>query len=425
MDNFIFIFRSYPDQKSWDDVKNDLWNNPTLVRNQTDPRCEITKPVCGAGHYLHHGVYLQSPWIRNYGWHCRLCDENSYKEDTGNTECKPCHYPYTTNALKTTCYDPYTSFYLSLTDPLSYGIFVTSNLSLLLIISTMLIFVRYRDTPIVKQANRPMTALQLTSHLVLSILSIYLITVPPSTGQCFFTPIIAGLSLTTAVSINLAKTQKVYTIFRKKTHRHSVGQKRLLGLLDWVVVSILLGIDACILIISYSDLNPEIQYRYIESDFTKVVTCNNDTHTIIQLFFVLLIILTNGIQAIRARGLPSYFKETTHVIYSSFISVVLLIAATGIYFAQKGLVTKDKILVLSIQTLNILNFLLVYSYKLYIIMFKPNKNTTAAFNQKRKAAFDKRFSRSSTVISRSSLPSSNVKGTKPNAQKTEIKSSKV
>uniref|UniRef100_A0A7M5WLA8 G-protein coupled receptors family 3 profile domain-containing protein n=1 Tax=Clytia hemisphaerica TaxID=252671 RepID=A0A7M5WLA8_9CNID len=117
----------------------------------------------------------------------------------------------------------------------------------------------------------------------------------------------------------------------------------------------------------------------------------NNTSVVIQLFFVLLLVLANGIQAFRARKLPSHFKETNHVIYSSFTTVLLIAASTGIYFAQKSFNVKDRVLWISIHLLNALNFLLIYIYKMFVMLFKPQRNTTEAFNEKRTKRINNQF----------------------------------
>ena len=53
-----------------------------------------------------------------------------------------------------------------------------------------------------------------------------------------------------------------------------------------------------------------LQIKEVHHFETKLrdVTCQNNTAVVIQLLFVLLLVLANGIQAFRARKLPSHFK---------------------------------------------------------------------------------------------------------------------
>ena len=109
------------------------------------------------------------------------------------------------------------------------------------------------------------------------------------------------------------------------------------------------------------------------------------------MFYVFLIILANGVQGIRARTLPSHFKETTHLVYTSFVSVILLGSVSGLYFAQKSPAVKNTISLICILALSTLNFGLIYFYKMFIIFRRPEENTVSAFNIKRKLKFDKQF----------------------------------
>ena len=63
---------------------------------------------------------------------------------------------------------------------------------ILLIIFTMIIFTKFRETPIVKNANRMTTYFQLTAHLMIAVTPQVLFTERPSPLKCFFRPILVG-----------------------------------------------------------------------------------------------------------------------------------------------------------------------------------------------------------------------------------------
>ena len=95
--------------------------------------------------------------------------------------------------------------------------------------------------------------------------------------------------------------------------------------------------------------------------------------------------------AFKARRLPSYFKETTHVIYSSFTSVVSLSGLMAIYFTQRQMLAKEMVLMVFVNAVNLMHFLLIYSYKVFVIVFRPQQNTVATFNVKRQTKMQKQF----------------------------------
>ena len=148
----------------------------------------------------------------------------------------------------------------------------------------------------------------------------------------------------------------------------------------------------CCIDLRFSDSGEAIpQINRNDLELIQAVTCTNNNHVIIQMVYVLVLVLANGIQAIRARHLPSHFKETTHVIYSSFTSVLLLAALSAIYFTQKSAKTRDVIMWAFIMAINLLDFLLIYSFKLYIMLWTPHRNTKSAFQERRKRKIDGLF----------------------------------
>ena len=295
-----------------------------------------------------------------------------YKETNGDSKCQKCSLPFITNEQRTRCFDPYTIKYSSLKPRVKLVSIIISSITCVLVISTMLIFVKYRDTPIVLHANRPMTLLQLLSHFVLTGISLFLILYQPNALSCRITPIITGIFGTIVFSVNIAKTQKLYVIFKSK-RIHTASRKRLIGLLDWFMIGTLVLIDICISFILNFKADVSIQNKFYQKTFINEITCSNNIHNVIHLFYVFLIIVANGVQGLRARSLPSHFKETTHLVYTSFVSVILLGSVSGLYFAQKSPAVKNTISLFCIFALSTLNFGLIYFYKLFIIFRRPEE----------------------------------------------------
>ena len=382
----------YFKEKSVDNWKETFLYNPVKVINESKPFCDKTIPLCGKGKELQHGFYVDRNWTNTYGWHCRECPKDTYKDMSGNVKCKPCIYPLKTKLKQTVCFDPFRNDYIELMDPVVLSTLSLSSVSALLVIVTMIVFVRLRETPMVKMANRSMTCVQLTSHFLLMTAPHVLFIGMPTYLKCIFKPSVIGLCFTATVSVNLAKTQKLHVIFNSKT-KHTRGQVKAIGVLEWVITCVLLLVDAGMLLAAFQSKETRIEYFYIDEEYIREVTCNNNSSVVYQLVFMLGLVLANGIQAFRARHLPSHFKETSHVIYSSFTSVVLLGALSAMYFTQKIAVVRDMILWVCVLMINLLHFSLIYLYKLYVMLFRPHLNTRAAFNSKRKSKIVSQFER--------------------------------
>ena len=191
--------------------------NPSVAIQRSQPYCNLTRPkACAKGHELRHGLYHEAKWQNSYGWHCGKCGEEMYKDVVGTSKCKPCGYPFETNKAKTDCSDPFKQDFLRLDDPVMITLTTVSTITGILIIFTCAVFVKLRDTPIVKAANRSMTAVQLLGHLLLATLTPILFLEEPKPWKCILKPIVTGLCFTVTVSVNLAKTQKLHVIFNSK-----------------------------------------------------------------------------------------------------------------------------------------------------------------------------------------------------------------
>ncbi|XP_066914590.1 uncharacterized protein [Clytia hemisphaerica] len=359
---------------------------------EAKPYCNMTIPRCSKGFELKHSLYKEEFWNNSYGWHCAKCPPMTYKNTKGNSECQPCIVPLQTDEARITCFDPYTAEYLQLYSLIGLTVVIVSLLNAMVILATLAAFIKHRQTPIVKHANRKMTLLHLTSHFILSAVPMALFIGKPTKITCILRPIIIGICFTVNVSVNLAKTQKLYLIFTSKT-LHSQNKKRLIDAVEFMIIFIALLLDISICVISLSNRTHEVAFTLVNLDFIREVTCTSNEDIIVHLSFVLILVLANGIQAVRSRKLPSHFKETTHVIYSSFISMVVLAALATIYFLQKRSTTRNIVLAFSVLLLNAIHFGLIYSYKMYIIMFKPELNTVAVLNKRRKRKFDNIFAK--------------------------------
>ena len=385
----IWKIQNYLEERSTQSMLEAQYFNPRIAL-EAQPYCNLTIPVRGVGSELTHGMFHEENWTNSYGWHCRKCVSETYKDSVGDSPCQPCSYPLTTDERKISCYDPFTNHYIGLGSSFGNIILMSATFCMFSILFTSLVFLKNRNTPIVKHANRPMTLLQLVSHLSLCVTSILLFVGRPTSFKCLLRPLITGLLFTVTVSVNLAKTQKLLVIFGSK-RRHTHHEVKMIGMLEWIVVVFSLLLDVSLLVVSLTRGRAEVQYIYHDHTLVREMVCKNNTVLIIQLSYVLFLVLINGIQAVRSRTLPSHFKETTHVIYSSFVSILLLSGVCAVYFTQKQFVVKEAILVSATLALNALHFLLIYSYKIFIVLFRPSQNTLAAFNTKRANKINQHF----------------------------------
>ena len=366
-------------------------NEKTLIKQwsfnpsealKSRPYCDEKKPFCNAGVELVHSFYKEEHWTQSYGWNCRICPDRFYKPEPGNDQkCIGCFYPNTVDKNRTKCYDPFTKITLKIDDLMFILVVGTSTVMALMTLMTMILFFVKRETPIVKLANRTMTTIQLLNHLLLFVLPslLFLMTSP---SICMLRQPFLGVSFSITLSINISKSQKLYMIVTSKV-RMSNTEILMTKASEWIIILVALIVNALLHLLSLINKEVTVDLIYFDQTLTKEFYCSNDIMVYIQLFIAAALSLCNGIQGFRARKLPSRFQETNHVIYSSFISTVVFVAATAAYFSRKSMVDRSFIVLLVTTIYNSVHFVLLYGYKLFIVIFRPHLNTKEAFTKKR------------------------------------------
>ena len=356
--------------------------NPTKAL-KSRPFCEEKKPQCEAGEELVHSFYKEPFWTQSYGWNCQQCQPNFYKKAEGNKErCKQCFYPNTVNLNHTTCYDPFTKLKFQLGHPLNVGFIVTPSVLMALItMLTMVVFSIKRNTPIVLSANRRMTAIQLFIHLLLFILSMLLF-LDTTTSLCIGRQVFLGVAFSITISINISKSQKLHMIVGKKILM-SKSEIFLTNASEWFIILAVLITNAMLQSLSFLNNAVVVKTKYHDGLLVKESYCSNDVMVAAQLLMAAILSICNGIQGFRARHLPSQFRETNHVIYSSFISSVVFIGATATYLTSKKMSDRSFIILITTLIFNTTHFLLLYGYKVIVMVFQPYKNTKEAMVKKR------------------------------------------
>jgi len=349
------------------------------------PYCHLTIPTCIAGTQLMHSYYKEPGWDQSYGYFCMTCAEGFYKNTDGNTKCTPCG-PYTkSTGDRKSCYNPYQSVYLNF-DQHSQAMLIYTAVACahgFFIVFTLIMFYRKQFTPLVRTSNRDLSYVQIVTHILLTFIPLWTFSGKPGMVKCVTRPITLGLLFCLTTAINLGKTQKILRIFQMNL-RMSRKEIMITRVTEWFIILSVLLLDAAILFVTMlSDSQIGTKATYYENRLVKEYHCNNNVAVIIQYGYVLFIIIINAIQGVRARALPSQYRESLYVMYASFTSVVVLVAAGAIYASQSSENAKTIILLFTGLVMNILHFLLIYSYKLFVLLWRADLNRSSVFRRQR------------------------------------------
>ncbi|XP_017946391.1 vomeronasal type-2 receptor 26, partial [Xenopus tropicalis] len=217
------------------------------------------------------------------------------------------------NNRKNQCIPKKEDFLSYTTDVISI---VLSSVSVLFLLITFLIlgvFIKYRDSPIVRANNRSLSFLLLVS-IKLSFLSVFLFLGRPGDITCRLRNITYGIAFSIAVSSLLAKTIMVYIAFKSTKPGSSWG--KWMGVkLSKSVVLVFSSIQI-IICITWLAIFPPFQELDIHTyPGTIIIQCNEGSalgfYSVIG--YMGLLAAVSFVLAFLARSLPDSFNEAKYI----------------------------------------------------------------------------------------------------------------
>ncbi|XP_069057885.1 vomeronasal type-2 receptor 26-like [Pleurodeles waltl] len=274
--------------------------------------------------------------------------------------------------------------FLSYEDPLGSTLASLSLIGALLAFSTLILFFRNAETPIVRANNRSLSYL-LLSALIFCFLCSLLFIGYPTTISCMLRQTTFGIIFVLCISCILGKTVLVLIAFKATQPNSSTRMWLSSGLLN-ILVFICTCIQVVICII-WLTVSPPFREMNQKSQLGKVVIeCNEGSPFAFWCMLGYMGALTTCslVVAFLARALPDNFNEAKLITFSMLIFAAVWVSFIPVYLSTKGShMVAVEVFAILCSSSGLLGC--IFFPKCYIILLRPEMNTKEALMGKQQA----------------------------------------
>ncbi|EDO42746.1 predicted protein, partial [Nematostella vectensis] len=352
---------------SWEGVTGELkifdevsfkwngWRNETPVSRCND--------ICAPGQYPVNGS-------TRCCWTCVPCPAGLIKPSRGQDGCKGCPEGYEANEMHTSCVQ-ITEEYLRWGSTSGIIVLVFSSLGTMLSITVITIFIKHRETAVVKASNRELSFVHLACILLTFTFPFSLVG-RPSRVQCGVWPFVFAVVFCLGTSIMLLKTDRLLRVFRAKA-RLTSRSNLLTNKMQFLTASALTSFPVVMSAVWFLISPPDVTVT--QQGATRRVMCDKNVYTVqlVILVYILVLALVCTYFAYRARTLPENFNEAKFIGFAMFAFCISWLC----YFAASyGSAAVDRVLILCVTILasGFIVLGMMYFPKVQIIVFYPSRN---------------------------------------------------
>ncbi|KFV65771.1 Extracellular calcium-sensing receptor, partial [Dryobates pubescens] len=304
---------------------------------------------------------------------CVDCPDGEYSDETDASACDKCPEDYWSNENHTSCIPKQIEF-LSWTEPFGIALTLFAVLGIFLTSFVLGVFTKFRNTPIVKATNRELSYLLLFSLLCCFSSSLFFIG-EPQNWTCRLRQPAFGISFVLCISCILVKTNRVLLVFEAKIptslHRKWWGLN-----LQFLLVFLCTFVQIVICVIWLYTAPPSSYRNHELEDEIIFIPCHEGS--LMALGFLIgytcLLAAVCFFFAFKSRKLPENFNEAKFITFSMLIFFIVWISFIPAYASTYGkFVSAVEVIAILAASFGLLAC--IFFNKVYIILFKPSRNT--------------------------------------------------
>ncbi|XP_036621105.1 vomeronasal type-2 receptor 26-like [Trichosurus vulpecula] len=313
---------------------------------------------------------------------CTPCPEGMFSNETDSEQCLQCPEHQYPSKKRDRCLDKTVTF-LAYEEPLGMTLASAAFCFSLLTALVLGVFVKHRDTPLVKANNRSLSYTILVS-LILCFLCSLLFIGRPNTTTCLLRQTIFAVVFTVAIGSILAKTVTVLLAFRT-LNPGSQLRRWLSSTASYSLILICTLIQMCLCGIWLGTYPPFLEMDMHAEPAFIVIQCNEGSILIFYcvLGYMALLALGSFTMAFLARNLPDTFNEAKFLTFSMLVFCSVWIAFLPTYQSTKGkaMVAMEVFCILT-SSAGILTC--IFAPKCYVILLRSERNTLELLKKKAK-----------------------------------------
>ena len=270
--------------------------------------------------------------------------------------------------------------YLDFSSPWSISIMLLSSFGLIAVTVTLAIFCKYWNTPLVKSSGREQMMLLLVG-ITVCFCTAFLYVAPPSLGTCIIQRFGLWICYSLMFGAILIKIIRVARIFLKKpTNSKKIyfAEPQYLVLFTLLIVlgETLLSVGS--VVYHHPVVDRYFQQRHNENP-VYILTCTTDPipFLVILVAYVSTTIIAATILGVISYKFPRNFNEAKHVTFCTLSLLLTWIGFIPSYLATVSLhiVIQNAVIAIAIVMSAFIVLLSLYGPKIYIILFRPMKNS--------------------------------------------------
>ena len=353
----------------WDGIRRQLylangssisWNG--WVSQRTSSACSLQ---CKPGYF---GIQGRSKCC----WECFKCQDGHVKSSQGQSVCVKCGNGYVANTNKTECIKLIEQ-HLDWTNAEAIAICIVSFSGAILVLLSLVVFIRLRDTPIVKASSRELSYFLLVTLFLIFMTPIVWIG-SPSKITCVLRPLTTAVLMTITTSVLSVRAYRYVCIFQVKFHKKSTKLQTIQSQLVSILISTLFPVAAITILFTFYP--PHSSKRVIfDNDSPQLYKeCNAETQFLniglgIYLLFLSIVCCA---MAFQTRKLPEVFNDAKWLAMTIFTQNIVWFASTIVYIARPN----DRAMIMSLNV--VLCGLVIWAFnflpKLTVIIKYPERN---------------------------------------------------